>query len=316
MQREKQCSIKEVQQACSCRASLPTYICSSCHTLFCRDCAKLIGIPPIAVCRDCGSLCFDYQAVRQQQINKAERDSPLGIEDLRSALRLPLRNFPRNLGRALIYGALQYSMPYLAFSGIGVYFGMLGIIPALLANSFMIGFNLRVISAVENGISENKDVLDTSEMLADLGETVALGCGVLLITVVPFLLAFTLALNPSIFRWVTFGWMIFYYPLALVVAATTGSFWAAINPSNGIREILMHTSGYQKFFTYYLLICAVTGGIVLTALIKTSELLAGSPIFSLPPVFIVLMMLLGPLIFYSNLVIAYLAGRVKFKKSF
>jgi hypothetical protein len=206
-------------------------------------------------------------------------------------------------------------MPYLAFSGIGVYFGILGVIPALLANSFMIGFNLRVISAVESGISENKNILDTSELLADLGETVALGCGVLLITVVPFLLSFTPALNSSIFRWVTFGWMIFYYPLALVVAATTGSFWATINPSNGFRELLKHTSGYQKFFTFYLLICAVAGGIVLTALRKTSQLLAGSPIFSLLPVFILLMITLGPLIFYSNLVVAYLAGRVKFKGS-
>jgi hypothetical protein len=315
MQREKHFGIKEVQQECSCRANLPTYICSSCHTLFCSDCANLIGIPSTAVCRNCGSLCFDYQTVLQHQINRAERDSPLGIEDFKSALRFPLRNFSRNLGRALVYGALLYSVPYLGFSGIGLYFGILGVIPALLANCFMIGFNLRVINAVEIGKSENKSILDTIEMLADLGETVALGCGVLLITVVPFLLSFTFALNLAIFRWVTFGWMILYYPLALVVAATTGSFGATINPSNGIREILMYRSGYQKFFTFYLFVCAVTGGIVLTALRATSESLAGSPIVSLLPVFIVLMMFLGSMIFYSNLVVSYLAGRVKFKVS-
>lgn len=178
----------------------------------------------------------------------------------------------------------------------------------------MIGFNLRVINRVETGRLDSKNLFDTSEMLADLGEIVAISCGILLITLGPYLISLLFA--PSVVSWLAFGWMIFYYPLALMTAASTNSFWATINPLNGFGEIQTHKSTYPKLFFFYVIICAVVGGLVLTVLVKFVQSLSSSPILALLPIFIVLMMVLGSLVFYSNLTVSYLIGRIKFKESY
>lgn len=304
----------EVQQICSCKSSFPTYICSSCHTLFCHNCAKLVGIPSSCLCKVCGSLCSDYKKFVQKQSALADKAAPFGSEDFKSALRYPFQEFYTNSGLALIYGALLYSVPYLGFSGPGVLFGVLGIIPALIANSLLFSFNLRVINAVETRRLSSKNVLDTTEIIADLGETVALCCGILFITVMPYLVS-SLLMRGIVSR-LALCWMIFYYPLALMVAASSKSFWATINPASGLEEIQLHKSVYPKFFFFYILICVTVGALVLTVLAKFLQSISGSPTLALLPIFIVLMMVLGSLIFYSNLVLSYLIGRMRFKESY
>jgi hypothetical protein len=304
------------QERCFCKSHSPSYICPSCHTLFCHNCAKLVGIPAFCICKVCDSLCSDYEKFIQKQVVHVDKTARFGIADFKDALRFPLQEFSGNLGLALVYGALLYSMPYLGFSGVGVFFGILGVVPALLANSFMLGFNLRVINAVGNGRRNFENVLDTSEMLADLGETVALSCAVLFITVAPYLISLLLMPNASLIHWLAFGWMVFYFPLALIVASSTNSFWATINPLNGVGEIQTYKSVYPKFFFYYIFICVIVGGLVFGTLFKLVQSVSGSPIFALLPIFIVVMMILGSLIFYSNLAISYLLGRMRFKESY
>jgi hypothetical protein len=275
----------------------------------------LIGIPACCICKICGSLCSNYKEFLQNQIIQTDTATPFGVEDFKAALRFPLRSFFANLILALAYGALLYSIPYLGFSGVGVLFGLLGVIPALIANSFMLGLDLRVINAVESRRLESADTLDVSEMLADLGETVALSCAILLIVSAPLLINLLFAPDVPFIHWLFLSWAIFYYPLALMVAASSNSFWATINPLNGLEVIQTHKTIYPRFFLLYVLICAVVGGLVIGALVKFLQSISGSPGILLLPIFIVLMMVLGSLIFYSNLVISYLLGRMLFKES-
>jgi hypothetical protein len=174
---------------------------------------------------------------------------------------------------------------------------------------------VRVINAVESGNPESQDVLDASEMLADLGGVVALSCGILLVTLAPYLLTSRFASDLPLIQWLVFGWMVFYYPLALFVAASTNSFFETINPLNGLEIVKAHKSFY-KFFFFYILISILIGGLVLVTLIKLLQSVSGSPTIVLLPIFVVLMMILGSLVFYSNLVVSYLIGRIKFKESF
>lgn len=263
----------------------------------------------------CGSLCTSYKEFLQKQIVRTDKATPFGVEDFKAALRFPLHNFFANLMLALVYGALLYSIPYLGFSGVGVLFGLLGVLPALIANSFMLGWDLRIINAVESRRLESTDVLDASEMLADLGETVALSCAILLIVGAPFLINLLFASDVPLIHWLSLGWAIFYYPLALTVAASSNSFWATINPLHGLEVIQTHKTVYPKFFLLYVLICAVIGGLVIGALVKFLQSISGSPGIVLLPIFIALMMVLGSVVFYSNLVISYLLGRMLFKAS-
>lgn len=181
--------VREAQEKCSCNSSFPSYICLSCHALFCRDCARLVGIPSACVCQACGSLCSDYSKFLQKQTILADKTAPYNFEDLKAALRFPLQDFSTNFGLGLIYGALLFAVPYLALSGVGIFFALAGVIPAFVAIGLLFGCNLRVIEAVEAGRVESKNPLDASEMLADLGETVALSCGILLVALMPYLMS-------------------------------------------------------------------------------------------------------------------------------
>jgi hypothetical protein len=306
--------IGKAHNVCSCNSPFPSYICPSCHTLFCRNCAKLVGIPASCICRACDALCSDYSKFLQKQSALAEKATPFGIEDFKAALSFPFQEFSTNLGLALIYGALLFATPYLGLSGVGMFFGIGGFIPALIGNGLLLNCNVRIIRAVESGRSESKHLLDASEMLADLGETVALSCGILFITLAPYLLSLLLTRNAPFLQWSGFGWMLFYYPLALNVAAATNSFWGIINPLRGFEIIKAHRSIYPKFFFFYLLISATVGGLVLIPLVKFLQSISGSPVIALLPIFIILMILLGSVVFYGNLVIAYLVGRMEFKE--
>jgi hypothetical protein len=301
------------QDVCSCNSPFPSYICPSCHTIFCRDCAKLVGIPASCICRICDSLCSDYNEFLRKQSILADKATPFGVEDFKAALSFPFQEFSTNSGLALIYGALLFATPYLGLSGVGMFFGIGGVIPALIGNGLMLNCNVRVIQACEAGRSERKHLLDASEMLADLGETVALSCGIIFITLAPYLLGLLFTRSAPFLQWLGFGWMVFYYPLALRIAAATNNFWEIINPLRGLEVIQTHKSAYPKFFFFYLLIPAVVGGSVLTTLVKSLQSVSGSPLIALLPLFIVLMTVLGSLVFYGNLVIAYLIGRMEFK---
>lgn len=305
-----------IPEACSCNSLVPSYICSSCHTLFCQNCAKLIGIPASCICKVCGCLCTGYAEFLQKQSVRADQATPFGVEDLKAALHFPLYNFFANLLLALVYGALLYSIPYLGFSGVGVLFGLLGVIPALIANSFMLGLGLRVINAVGSRRLNSTNVIDASETLADLGETVALSCAILLIVSAPLLISLLFAPDVPLIHWLSLGWAIFYYPLALSVAASSNSFWSTINPLDGLEVIRTHKTIYPKFFLLYVLICAIAGGLVIGAFVKFLQAISNSPGIVLLPIFIALMMILGSVVFYSNLVISFLLGRMLFKESY
>lgn len=301
-------------EVCSCGCAGPAYICRSCRTLFCHDCAKLIGTPSSCICKLCDSLCTDYKGFLDRQLFLVDQTSPYSIEDLKAALRFPLQQRSANLGLALVFGGLLFAVPYLGISRVGLFFAIAGLIPAIVAIGLLFSCNLRIISAVGSGRRESRNLLDASEMLADVGATAALSCAILIVVLVPFLLTLRFAANVSVVQWLGIGWMIFSYPLALMGAASTNSFWETINPLHGIELIQAHKTFYPKFFSFYLFISFVVGGLVILVLVKFLQSIAGSPLFTLLPMFVVLMMVLGSLVFYANLAIAYLIGRMQFKE--
>lgn len=299
---------------CPCKRRLACYICSACHALSCQLCGRLVASPAICVCKQCGGLCSDYGEFLTTRATQADKNAPLAIGDLISALCFPFQDLITNLGLASIYGALLYSVPYLGFSGVGLFFGLLGLPPFLLANTFMIGFNIRVISLVEQGRSDSRNALGTSEMLADLGETVAIAAGVMLVTSTPFLVSILWSEVPALFGWLGIVWFFLYYPLALVVATSTNNFWAIINPLHGVREVQKYPAVYGKLFVFYLLVFGIMCAVVVIAIVMVVRAVSDSPSLGVLPIFILLMTVLGILIFYGNLVMSYMVGRVMFKE--
>lgn len=269
----------------------------------------------MCICRSCGSLCSDYQEFLRRQIFLADKNSPYGLDDFKAALCFPLQELSTNLGLALTYGALLFAVPYLGISRIGLFFAIAGLIPGLVATGLLFGCNLRIINAVTAGRQESKYLLDASEMLADLGETATLSCGILLISLIPYLLSIRFASGLVQVQWLGVGWMLFYYPVALMVAASTNGFWETLNPLNGLEVIHLHKAVYAKFFSFYLFLSVASGGLAITILVEVLQSISGSSLVALLPIFTLLMMVLGSLIFYANLAIAYSIGRMQFKES-
>ena len=305
---------KKVERGCSCNPySSPSFICTACHTLFCHQCAKLIGIPSVCVCTECGSLCAPYQGFLRNQIIQADKDSTFGIADFKSALRFPFHECHTYLGLAVIYGALLFSFPFLFVSAIGLTFSVLGILPALMATCLLFGCNLRVINVVKMRGHGTKGVLDTSEMLADIGEIVASSCGILLSTMLPLLICLLFARRAPIGVWIAVGWLFFYYPPALILAASAHNLWEIINPLNGLKVIRAYQSGYSKFFIYYFVTSALVWGLIGTTFVDLLKSLSGNPVIAFLPISVVLMVILGAIVFYWNLIISYMIGRMEYK---
>jgi hypothetical protein len=157
------------------------------------------------------------------------------------------------------------------------------------------------------------DLPDAAEFLADIGTVVTRACGILLAVVWPYLFIRAATPADSVLRWAALGWTIFYYPLALLVSATTDSFQATVNPVSGLTLLHRIKPARAAFFAFYLLICAGCGALVVAVWGAGGRIFSASP----APVMLVASMLSGAVsgsvVFYSNLAVSYLAGRTALK---
>jgi len=114
-------------------------------------------------------------------------------------------------------------------------------------------------------------------------------------------------------------WLLCYYPLAVLVAGETQRFTATINPLTGLNAISRIGGSYWKLLLMYLGLIGLTGalgGAILIVMIPY-DLLTGPGMIWLPVVnlliFLPLSIVLGLLVFYTHMVIAFLLGRTLFK---
>ena len=298
---------------------LPAYICKACRTPFCRDCTKVVGPETCSICALCGSLCLPYEEVRQKITQLADRRSGFGWHDLKLALRYPFQE-PVTLSiTALIYGACHGFLPYLGAPGYGYLLAGIGLLPALLANAFMFGCMTLVINHIAAGRLSYRRVFDLTSLLADPQEMFSLSTAIMLVTTGPLLLSWRFASNHPPVLALALCWLLCYYPLAVLVAGETQLFTATINPLTGLNAISRIGGSYWKLFLMYLGLIGLTGALGGTILIVTipHDLLTGLGVIWLPVlnlfIFLPLSIVLGLLVFYTNIVIAFLIGRTLFK---
>ena len=297
----------------------PAYICKACRTPFCRDCTKVVGHETCSVCALCGSLCLPYEEVREKMTLLADRRSGFGWRDLKLALRYPLQE-PVTLSiTALIYGACHVYLPYLAAPGYGYLLAGIGLLPALIANALMFGCMTLVINHIAAGRLRSKLFFDLTSLLADPLETFSLSTAIMLVTTGPLVLSWRFASNLGPVLALALCWLLCYYPLAVLVAGETQLFTATINPLSGLNAIRRIGGNYWKLFLMYLGLIGLTGalgGAILIAMVPLN-LLTGLGTIWLPVInlliFLPLSIVLGLLIFYTNIVIAFLIGRTLFK---
>jgi len=147
----------------------------------------------------------------------------------------------------------------------------------------------------------------------------SLSTAIMLVTTGPLLLSWRFASNHPPVLALALCWLLCYYPLAVLVAGETQLFTATINPLTGLNAISRIGGSYWKLFLMYLGLIGLTGALGGTILIGMipHNLLTGLGVIWLPVVnlliFLPLSIMLGLLIFYTNIVIAFLIGRTLFK---
>ena len=93
-----------------------------------------------------------------------------------------------------------------------------------------------------------------------------------------------------------------------MVAAITESFWTTINPIASISLIIRMRIVYWKSFFMYIFVSAAAAGIVREVIVAVAPLQ-----FNLP-LYLILGVIIGPPVFYTNMVIASIMGRALFKR--
>jgi hypothetical protein len=291
---------------CQLRVS-PTYICTECTTLLCRDCAKAIGSSEAAICQSCGSLCLPFAKVKARVLLLADRRSSLGFADLKLALRYPLPEALTCLGLGVIYGASLFSLPFFNIGYAGILLGSLGLIPAFVGNSMMFGCALRIVEQVQVGRTDCAEVFDVTPLLADLWDTAKLGSAILLSLCWLYVVGSRVGLSPTSSIELTVIWMVFTYPAVLSVAAIDRGFWSTINPALLLSTIMRMRGNYWRLLAMCLSIMLALGAGI--ALIALTLMPAGVSL----PIYLTFGIFVGPPIFYANMVIACLVGRALFK---
>ena len=258
-------------------------------------------------------------SMREGWVSQADRRSRFGWHDLKLALRYPFQQ-PVTLSiTAVIYGACHVLLTYLAAPGYGYLLAGIGLLPTLVANAVMFGFMTAAIDHIAAGRLGYKHVFDLTSLLADLQETLSLSTAILLVTTGPLLLSWRFASNHPPVVILALCWLLCYYPLAVLVAGETQLFTATINPLTGLKAISRIGGSYWKLFLMYLGLIGLTAMIAVAILMVTipHNLLTGLGVIWLPVlnlfIFLPLSIVLGLLVFYTNIVIAFLIGRTLFK---
>ncbi len=259
------------------------------------------------ICGLCGSLCLPFDEVKKRVMLQEGRRVKFGRSDFKLALRYPLREWVTTLGLGALYGACLFSLSFFGIYGAAGALGTFGLFPAFIANAMMFGCSLSVINTLGSGRTDCRDVFDISSQLAEIGTVLVTGCSIFLAIGWPLVLG--VMTGSGIATWLAVVWIVIYYPMSLLVAAGTGSFWATVNPGEALRAARGMGRIYWKLLLMYLIVILAAGACVAAVVFKVM-----SWGFSLPT-FLTLGVVVGLPAFYANMVIACLIGRAVFKST-
>jgi hypothetical protein len=286
------------------------FICLSCEARCCRACVKVIGSASGAICSVCGELCLPFAEVKRQRLRIADRQTPFGPGDFRFALAYPLKEPLTLLGLGIVSGLGLFSLPFFSLLKVGVLLGSIGLIPMLLSSSLMFGCAWQIIKCLETGRSDSDDLFDVVALFADILRVVRVSLAILLAIALPLVFGLQVGIQSAGFRYLSIGWMIFYYPIALLVAAISQSFWSTLNPLVGLNAIHKLGRDYFKLLAKYLAVIVVTSMVIWG--LGISLLPASFNLLTLI-IFLLVGMVLAPPLFYANMVLASLLGRLLLK---
>jgi len=286
----------------------PAFICIACGTAYCNVCAKRIG-STAAICLDCGALCVPFRDFKEKALLRADQSSRFGVSDLLFALRYPLQQVATVFGCSLIYGISIFLLPYFALPDAGALLGTIGLIPGFLGQALMFGCASQIIRHLETGQKDSHSVFDISDLLSDIGETALLTLAILIAVGWPLPIFSKIGLaRPALFL-VSAVWAVGYYPLALMLASLSKRFWPVVNPLAALG--LIHKMGglYWKLFVMCLGLWAAAASLAAVFLLSVLRYTFH------PLVVLILVLIVGPPIFYANMVTAVLIGRALFRVS-
>jgi hypothetical protein len=253
---------------------------------------------------------FTLCQVKQQRLLITDQQTPFGFDDFKFALRYPLQDSLTLLGLAIIYGLGLFSLPFYLLVDVGILIGTIGFLPIFLSNAMMFGCACLIIKRLETGRTDSNDVFDVGALLSEVWSVLRVGAAILLAITLPFIFSLQFGIESSLFQYIALSWMIFYYPIALLVAAISQSFWSTINPLVGLNAIVRLGNVYLKLLAMYLLmlpVVVVLMGILYKSIVPTGVNLLTIIIFVIAGIFI------APSFFYGNMVLASLLGRALFK---
>lgn len=284
----------------------PAFICTACGTAYCSVCAKRIG-STAAICLDCGSLCVPFRDFKAKALLRADQSSRFGVPDFLFALRYPLQQAMTVFGCSLIYGISIFFLPFFALPDAGALLGTIGLIPAFLGQAMMFGCASQIIRHLETGQKDSHSVFDVSDLLSDIGETVLLTLAILIAVVWPLPVFSKIGLARTALFLVSAIWAVVYYPLALTLASLTKRFWPVLNPLAALS--LIHKMGglYWRLYVMCLGVWAAAASLAAAFLLSVLRYTFH------PLVVLILVLIVGPPIFYANMVTAALIGRALFR---
>jgi hypothetical protein len=284
----------------------PAFICTACGTAYCSVCAKRIG-STAAICLDCGSLCVPFRDFKAKALLRADQSSRFGVPDFLFALRYPLQQAMTVFGCSLIYGISIFFLPFFALPDAGALLGTISLIPAFLGQAMMFGCASQIIRHLETGQKDSHSVFDVSDLLSDIGETILLTLAILIAVVWPLPVFSKIGLARTALFLVSAIWAVVYYPLALTLASLTKRFWPVLNPLAALS--LIHKMGglYWRLYVMCLGVWAAAASLAAAFLLSVLRYTFH------PLVVLILVLIVGPPIFYANMVTAALIGRALFR---
>jgi hypothetical protein len=286
------------------------FICASCQERFCRACVKVIGYASGAICSLCGELCLPFAEVKRQRLLFADQQTPFGLADFRFALRYPLQQAFTLFGLGMVFGLGLFSLPFYSLIKVGAVIGSIGLLPIFLSSALMFGCAGQIIKCLETGRTDSRDIFDVAALLSEIWSVLRVAAAILLAIALPFVISLQAGIQSAVVQYIALGWMIFYYPIALLVATISQSFWSTINPLVGLNAI--HKLGKTYFQLLAMYFAVFAAALVLLALLATFILPTGFNLLTLI-IFVIAGAIIAPPFFYANMVLASMLGRLLFK---
>ena len=287
------------------------FVCQGCSSSLCLGCVKRYG--NAAVCSRCGELCIPVATAEIQSVRQAHLAGGYGLNDFALAIQYPFKD-PIALGvTALVYGVLLLFGIYGRAFAAGLLFGDMS-------------HAIRRVSMGHFDEGPSPDLSDPGDLIFEAGK---LGSGVALITYGPLVLVayFTLSslFDADFDSLASVGagliglgiaglWALFYYPMALLVAGYTNSFFATINPLVGVATMGRLGLDYVKA---YLMVAAVfLIQFVLTRMVGViGPLSEGMPSKLIEAgIWLLQYVIQGSIAFVASMVMAALLGLVLYKR--